>query len=247
MSPSRPQIDTAGRRARLGRRHLLAPGCRAARAEDVAEAVVGLHATDAATVHLAACARLVVPDPAEVERALYDDHSLVRLLCMRRTLFAVGAAFAPVVASSTAGAIAAKERRDMTRWVIGGLPGWDERRLAEVEAKTLTALAARGQAAAADLAVDVPDLRDTIVQSPGKPYEATVAVSSRILRVLAAEGKIRRGRPRGGWTSSSFRWIPGTPFAELPAPPPAEARAALARRWLPRRPSRTSSGGRAGR
>ncbi|KIZ13480.1 winged helix DNA-binding domain-containing protein [Streptomyces natalensis] len=232
MSPSRPQIDTAGRRARLGRRHLLAPGCRAARAEDVAEAVVGLHATDAATVHLAACARLVVPDPAEVERALYDDHSLVRLLCMRRTLFAVGAAFAPVVASSTAGAIAAKERRDMTRWVIGGLPGWDERRLAEVEAKTLTALAARGQAAAADLAVDVPDLRDTIVQSPGKPYEATVAVSSRILRVLAAEGKIRRGRPRGGWTSSSFRWIPGTPFAELPAPPPAEARAALARRWL---------------
>ncbi|ARF55854.1 winged helix DNA-binding domain-containing protein [Streptomyces gilvosporeus] len=229
-SPTR--IDAAGRRARLGRRHLLAPGCRVPRAEDVAEAVVGLHATDAATVHLAACARLVEPEPGEVERALYDDHSLVRLLCMRRTLFAVGAAFAPVVASSTAGAIAAKERRDMTRWVTGGLADWDERRLAEVEARTLAALAARGQATAADLAVDVPDLRDTIVQSPGKPYEATVAVSSRILRVLAAEGKIRRGRPRGGWTSSSFRWTPGTPFAELPAPPPAEARAALARRWL---------------
>ncbi|MGW2628272.1 winged helix DNA-binding domain-containing protein [Streptomyces chattanoogensis] len=232
MSHSRPRIDTEGRRARLGRRHLLAPAYRAARAEEVADAVVGLHATDAATVHLAACARLAVPDPGEVERALYDDRSLVRLLCMRRTLFAVGGALAPVVASSTAGAIAAKERRDMTRWVTGGAPGWDERRLAETEAKTLAALAARGEATAADLAAEVPELRDTIVVSPGKPYQATVAVSSRILRVLAAEGKIRRGRPRGGWTSSSFRWVPGTAFADLPAPPPAEARAGLARRWL---------------
>ncbi|MFI9049375.1 winged helix DNA-binding domain-containing protein [Streptomyces sp. NPDC053427] len=232
MSHPRPHIDALGRRARLGRRHLLAPAYRSARTEEVADAVVGLHASDAATVHLAACARLTAPDPAEVERALYDDGSLVRLLCMRRTLFAVGAGLAPVVASSTALAIAAKERRDMTRWIIGGLPGWDERRLAEVEAKALAALTARGEATAGDLATDVPELRDTIVVSPGKRYEATVAVSSRILRVLAAEGRIRRGRPRGGWTSSSFRWTPGTAFADLPAPPAPEARADLARRWL---------------
>ncbi|MEV0368474.1 winged helix DNA-binding domain-containing protein [Streptomyces sp. NPDC050636] len=232
MPHSRPHIGTPARRARLGRRHLLAAAHRAASAEEVADAVVGLHATDAATVHLAACARLAVPDPGDVERALYDDVSLVRLLCMRRTLFAVGAGLAPVVGSSTAQAIAAKERRDMTRWVTGAIPGWDERRLAEVETKTLTALAARGEATAAELAADVPDLRDTAVVSPGKPYEATVAVSSRILRVLAAEGRIRRGRPRGGWTSSSFRWAPGTALADLAAPPAPEARAELARRWL---------------
>ncbi|MFJ9851310.1 winged helix DNA-binding domain-containing protein [Streptomyces sp. NPDC101150] len=232
MSRPRPHIDASGRRARLGRRHLLAPAYRSARTEEVADAVVALHASDAATVHLAACARLTAPGPAEVERALYDDRSLVRLLCMRRTLFAVGAGLAPVVASSTALAIAAKERRNMTRWVLGGAPGWDERRLAEVEARTLAALTARGEATAGDLAADVPDLRDTIVVSPGKPYEATVAVSSRILRVLAAEGTVRRGRPRGGWTSSSFRWTPGTAFADLPAPPAPEARAGLARRWL---------------
>ncbi|WP_328688342.1 winged helix DNA-binding domain-containing protein [Streptomyces caniferus] len=228
----RPRIDTAGRRARLGRRQLLAPAYRADRAEEVADAVVALHASDPATVHLAACARLTAPDPAGVERALYDDGSLVRLLCMRRTLFAVGAALTPVVASSTAQAIAAKERAGMVKWITEGAPGWDERRLAEVEARTLAALRAHGEATAAELAAEVPDLRDTIVVSPGKPYQATVAVSSRILRVLAAEGRIRRGRPRGGWTSSSFRWRPGTAFAELPAPPAPEARAALARHWL---------------
>ncbi|MEU9112048.1 winged helix DNA-binding domain-containing protein [Streptomyces sp. NPDC048483] len=232
IRPPRPRIDSAGRRARLGRRHLLAPAYRAARTEEVADAVVGLHATDAATVHLSACARLAEPDPGDVERALYDDLSLVRLLCMRRTLFAVGAEFVPVVASSTGRAIAARERAGMVKWITGGAPGWDERRLAEAEVKTLAALAARGEATAADLASDVPDLRTTIVQSPGKPYEARVAVSSRVLRVLAAEGKVRRGRPRGGWTSSSFRWTPGAAFADLPAPPAPEARAALARRWL---------------
>ncbi|MGW2009673.1 winged helix DNA-binding domain-containing protein [Streptomyces nigrescens] len=232
MSHSRPHIDTAGRRARLGRRQLLAGGHRADRVEEVAEAVVGLHASDPATVHLAACARLAEPDPAEVERALYDDGSLVRMLGMRRTLFAVGAGLVPVVASSTARAVAAKERAGLVRWLTEGAPGWDERRLAEAEAKVLAVLGGRGAATAAELTAEVPELREAIVVSPGKPYEATVAVSSRILRVLAAEGRIRRGRPRGGWTSSSFRWTPGTAFAEVPAPPAPEARAALARRWL---------------
>ncbi|MGW7024369.1 winged helix DNA-binding domain-containing protein [Streptomyces decoyicus] len=232
MSHSRPRIDTAGRRARLGWRQLLAPAYRAARTEEVADALVGLHASDPATVHLAACARLAAPDPADVERALYDEGSLVRMLCMRRTLFAVGAALAPVVASSTARAIAAKERAGTVKWITEGAPGWDERRLADVEARTLAALRAHGEATAAELAAEVPDLRDTLVVSPGKPYQATVAVSSRILRTLAAEGRIRRGRPRGGWTSSTFRWRPGTAFADLAAPPAPEARADLARRWL---------------
>ncbi|MGW7639272.1 winged helix DNA-binding domain-containing protein [Streptomyces decoyicus] len=232
MSHSRPRIDTAGRRARLGRRQLLAPAYRAARTEEVADALVGLHASDPATVHLAACARLAAPDPADVERALYDEGSLVRMLCMRRTLFAVGAALAPVVASSTARAIAAKERAGTVKWITEGAPGWDERLLADVEARTLAALRAHGEATAAELAAEVPDLRDTLVVSPGKPYQATVAVSSRILRTLAAEGRIRRGRPRGGWTSSTFRWRPGTAFADLAAPPAPEARADLARRWL---------------
>lgn len=233
MAPSpRPRTDAAQRRARLGHRHLLAATAKARTAEETADALVALHATDAATVHLSARARLATPDPAELDRALYEDRTLVRMLCMRRTLFAVSTTLAPVVAAAAAGPVAAKERRDTAKWITEGLPDWDERRLAEAEAETLAALEARGEATAADLAADVPDLRATIVVSPGKPYEATVAVSSRILRTLAAEGRIRRGRPRGGWTSSSFRWTPGTAWAGLPAPDPAEARARLTRRWL---------------
>ncbi|MGW5121540.1 DNA glycosylase AlkZ-like family protein [Streptomyces noursei] len=130
MSPApatRPRIDAAQRRARLARRHLLAPEHRAATAEETADAVVALHASDPATVHLAACARLRAPDRTEVERALYDDRSLVRMLCMRRTLFALGTELAPVIASAAARPIAARERRGLVKWVRDGLD-WDDAR-----------------------------------------------------------------------------------------------------------------------
>ncbi|TQM78001.1 winged helix DNA-binding protein [Saccharothrix saharensis] len=68
MTPAR--IDDAGRRARPGVRHLLST--RAARVEDVVDALVGLHATDPATVFLSACARLDQPSVAAVEAALYE-------------------------------------------------------------------------------------------------------------------------------------------------------------------------------
>lgn len=43
------------------------------------------------------------------------------------------------------------------------------------------------------------------------------------------EGRIARGRPQGGWTSSRFRWILAP---DLPDPPDADAHAALLGRWL---------------
>ncbi|GHF47460.1 hypothetical protein GCM10010218_31040 [Streptomyces mashuensis] len=227
-----PHISDEQRRARLARRHLLAPARRAARAEDVADAVVGLHATDPATVYLAACARLAEPSAAEVDRVLYEDVSVVRLLSMRRTLFAVTTELAPYVNASTARGIARRERAQMMKALAtcaDAAEPWDERRLAETERAALAALAARGEATTSELAQDVPALRETVVMSPGKPYEARRSVGSWVLGVLAADGHIRRGRPRGSWTSSLHRWAVA---AELPEPPEREARAELVRRWL---------------
>ncbi|GAA0485043.1 winged helix DNA-binding domain-containing protein [Streptomyces sp. NPDC046215] len=226
----RPRITDAQRRARLGHRHLLAPGRRAARAEDVADALVALHATDAATVYLSACARLAEPSPAEVERALYEDVTLVKLLSMRRTLFAVSSELAPYVNSSTARAVADRERAQFLKFLREGAgSAWDERRLARTEREVLAALAARGEATTAELAADVPALRETIVVSPGKPYEGRQSVGSRLLRLLASDGHVRRSRPRGSWTSSMYAWAP---VPQLPEIPVREAKAELARRWL---------------
>jgi hypothetical protein len=73
------------RRARLGIRHGLAVS--AETVDDAAAAVVGLHASDPATVYLSARARVSGFGSEDLEDALYADRSLVRLWGMRRTLF----------------------------------------------------------------------------------------------------------------------------------------------------------------
>lgn len=217
------------RRIRLGRRHRLAPSARADSVVAVADAVVALHATDAATVFLSACARLSKAGVEPVEQALYEDVSLVRLLSMRNTLFTVSRELAPCVDASNARAVAAKERRTLLKHFEEDGHGLDESWLAEAERETLTVLTARGRATGSELSAAVPALRTKITVFPGKKYETVQGVASRIIRILAAEGRIRRDRPRGSWTSSQFRWTASEPW---PTRATAEAQAELAVRWL---------------
>ncbi|WP_406341149.1 winged helix DNA-binding domain-containing protein [Streptomyces sp. NBC_00648] len=228
MTPARQKITAEARRARLGTRHLLTPAARAATPEAVADALVALHATDPATVYLAVAARMGNASVGELERALYEDHSLVRMLCMRRTMFVLPRALAPVADAAAARAVAVRERAGLAK-VIEEQLGFDAKWFAATQEAVLAALAARGEATAAQLADDVPDLKSQIVQAPGKPYEARPRITSRFLGVLAAEGRIRRGRPLGTWASSQFRWTVAEPHPELAAD---EARAELATRYL---------------
>ncbi|MFH8789847.1 winged helix DNA-binding domain-containing protein [Streptomyces roseoverticillatus] len=226
------RISDDQRRARLARRHLLHPAHRAGSTEEVADALVGLHATDAATVSLSACARMAEPSPGDVDRALYEDVSLVKLLSMRRTLFAVTTDLAPYVSSSTARAIALRERATLLKHLRENAEGhapWDEQRLARTEREVLDALAARGEATTAEISKDVPALRETLLMSPGKAYESRQSVGSRVLRLLAADGHLRRARPRGSWTSSLYPWALVPPIPDMDV---REAKAELARRWL---------------
>jgi hypothetical protein len=68
----------------------------------------------------------------------------------------------------------------------------------------------------------------------GKTWAGQVGVSTRVLFLLATEQRAVRGRPRGTWTSSQYRWSPMD--AWLPDGVPRlthdDARAELARRWL---------------
>lgn len=229
MSAPVPSVGDDQRRARLARRHLLLPARRAGRVEEVADALVGLHATDAATVYLSACARLARPSAAEVERALYEDVTLVKLLSMRRTLFAVTEDCAPYVSSSTARAIAVKERATLLKHLAEHAEGWDGQRLAATEREVLAALERLGEATTAELAAEVPALRETMVMSAGKAYEARQSVGSRLLRLLASDGHVRRCRPRGSWLSSSYPWALVPQWPDLPV---REAKAEVVRRWL---------------
>jgi hypothetical protein len=223
------------RRARLALRHGLAGPHRFGDVVDVADAIVALHATDPASVFLAARARLATPSIAMIEAALYEARTLVRMLGMRRTMFVVPAALAGVVqASSTRALIPGERKRFIALLQESGVADDGARWLRETEEAAYAALVARGEATAAELGQDVPALRAKTAVAMDKPYGAIQGVSTKVLFLLAAEGRIVRGRPLGSWTSTLYRWAPvATWLGGGIAEHETEAAAAeLVRRWL---------------
>ncbi|MGZ4794560.1 MAG: winged helix DNA-binding domain-containing protein [Acidimicrobiia bacterium] len=225
-------VDTTQRRARLGRRHHLAR--RAGDVEGVAAALVGLHSSDPATVHLAARARVRRFGTTDLERALYDDRVLLRVLGMRRTMFVTDLDGAGVMHAACTRALVAGERTRLVRLLEGqGIARDGARWLRRVGDATVAAIDARGTATAAELATVGPELGERLRMGEGRSWAATVGVSTRMLFLLATEGRIVRARPRGSWTSSQYEWATRDAWVgPLPEPAPEPARVELLRRWL---------------
>jgi hypothetical protein len=228
-------VIVAERRARLALRHHLAPVARTDDIIEIAGDVLGLHATDAATVYLAAVARMATPDVDAIDAALYEDRSLLRMLGMRRTMFVVPATLAPMVQAACTLDIAAKERKRTIKFLqdarfVDEPATW----LARVEHETFAAIVKRGAALATELSDDVPHLRGQIDIGVGTKWAGKIGVSSRVLFLLSADGLIVRGRPRGSWTSTQYRWASTAEWlGDALAPPPSDAaRVTLAHRWL---------------
>jgi DNA glycosylase AlkZ-like len=225
------RIDTTERRARLVVRHRLAPASRAADPLEAADALVALHSTDAATVFLSTWARTRDFESDQLERVLYEDRALVRMLGMRRTLWVVPRELAAVVDAACTRTVAARERRRLEKFVArSGVAedpaGWIDR----VAAAALEALATRGESFTSDLTRADPLLATKIRLGAGTRWEADVSAASRILPLLAAEGAVVRGRPRGLWTHGQYRWELAPD--RLGDADTATAQRALLGRWL---------------
>jgi hypothetical protein len=229
------RISTAERRARLARRHRLVADSRAQDPVEVARSLVAVHSTDPSSVYLGILARMTGGGIADVERALYEDRTLLRLLGMRRTVFVASPEIAPLIQAGCSRAVAATERRKLLRWladadVAGDVTGW----LAGAEQAALSALIKRGEATAAELAGDDPRLAVRLSPGRGISSEGQFTIASRVLFLLAADGKVARGRPRGSWTSHQHRWVPMADWypSGLDGWATHDAELELARRWL---------------
>ena len=172
--------------------------------------------------------------PGDVERALYEERSLVRLLAMRRTLWTVPRELVPVVFAGATRAVAARERKRLEGFVresgVSTRPGaW----ITRAGNAAVAAVAARGEAMTTEVTKDVPLLAKKLRFGAGK-WAVEQSAGARVLPQMAMEGRLVRGRPRGTWISPQFRWVTaedwlGGPIEELDV---AEAQAELLRRWL---------------
>jgi hypothetical protein len=228
------RIGVEQRRARLARRHALAPDARASSPVEAARAVVALHSTDAATVFLSTRARTREFEVVDLESALYAQRSLVRMLGMRRTLWVVPRDLVPVVDAACTRTIAARERRRLEGFVAASGASEDPVSwIDEMAAAALHALEARGEASTSEVTRDEPLLGTKLRLGVGTRWETQVSTASRVMPLLAAEGAIVRARPRGSWANGQYRWVPVRDWlGEVEAADPADARAELLRRWL---------------
>src|SRR5258708_3784438 len=223
------------RRARLSRRHHLAPANRAASATEVARGIVGLHGTDPATVFVAAWARMKNAEVAGIEQELYEDRSLVRVLVMRRTAFVLPPEEAAIALAACVRSVGQVQRRQLVQWIEKAAIAKDGARwLRKLEESTFDAVAARGAATAVQVSQDVPLLRRELVVRVGTRNEARISLASFVLRLLAVDGRLMRGRPRGGWLSTQWSWSSTRYWLghELKPWTIEDAQAELVRRWL---------------
>ena len=158
------RIGLSERQARLAVRHGLAK--RAAGPADAARRLVALHATDPASVFLAIWARTGAVTVADIEDALYERRSLMRMLGMRRTMFVVPVEVAPVIEAACTKAIAVKQRRLYSQILADAGVG-DEVWLKDVEDAAERALVRLGQATGAQLSAAEPRLRTQVLRAEG--------------------------------------------------------------------------------
>ena len=228
-------ISPDERRRRLVTRHHLTPATRIDNVGHIAADLVGLHATDPASIYLSAMARMAHPTIDRVDHALHEDRSLLRMHGMRMTIFAVAREHVPAVQRSCSDPIVERERTKLAgmledQGVTDDGDAWIER----VSTATIAALEARGEALARELSDDVPELTQKLRFGGTAKWAGEMGLSTRILFLLGTGGRIVRTRPRGTWVSSQYRWTSARSWLGEPIPDmdPADARAELLAAWL---------------
>ncbi len=227
-------IDDDERRARLARRHALHPEHRVADPVAATRAMTVLHSTEPHSVHLAIRARTHGVTLADVDRALYDDRTLVKQLAMRRTLFVFPRDLLPAAWGSASARVAGTEARRLAAdvekaGVCADGAAWVNQAVAQVAAR----LAAGDDLDVAALRRELPDLEARIVFGSGA-WTQEAAAGPRVVTVAGARGLVVRGPNGGHWRLSRPRWTSTRSWlGDVPeALDEAAGYAELVRRWL---------------
>jgi len=194
------------RRHRLARRHAIAPAHRVTTPEEATVAMTVLHATEAPSIYLSVAARTDAT-VQDVDRALYDDRSLVRQLAMRRTLFVFPRDLLPAAWGSAAARVAEAERRRIARNVeedgraADGF-AWLDTRRDEIE----VLLREHGALSAQKIREALPELDVKVATSATSRWGGPTPVAPRVLNLLGASAVLARGPNAGIWRANRPTW-----------------------------------------
>lgn len=225
-------VTDAERRARLARRQGLAVPFGSV--EEATTRLTVLHATEAATVHLALWARVPGVTVADVDAALYDARSIVKQLAMRRTLFVFPRDLLPAAWGSASARVAAQQHALLVK-DARGFAADPEAWVKAACAAVLARLADGTPRTTAELRAELPELTGTFTRgTPDKKWGGVGHMAPRIMTLLGARAEVVRAGNAGHWRLNKPTWTTTEAWlGEVPAAWKAEeGYAELVRRWL---------------
>jgi hypothetical protein len=247
MSERRPlvganqRIEVSQVNSYLAHKQHLLPDSRGDDVVQVTRDIVALHATAATGPYFSLWARVGDFRREMLEDALYEQRTLVKLLCMRVTLHVVVSEEAPFC--HQAFPFDFLERPTPPQFRGAGLlsgagvcsEDGAEALLDDLHQRVLAVVAENGPSTVRQMGSKVPELRAKIRHDVGKAYEGEFSIGSRLVGGMCARGLLVRARPRGTWRSNLYEyalpsdWLQGV---DLDSVTQGEARVWLVRRYL---------------
>jgi hypothetical protein len=166
----------------LAKQHLADSPISAAMTSVVRDAV-GLHASDSRTPYLSLLARVPDFEKEDLEKALYEGHSLAKIRCMRKTIYVHGAESFPAVYAATGASVAKASENYM---IYRGVSLYDYEAVSEKILKMLAGNPLTARQLKSNLATDM-DI-------------------SAVLYYMCDTGLLLRDRPPAGWLDKQHRY-----------------------------------------
>ena len=211
-----PNLDIASTVSDALARQHLRDDARATDVVQTARDIVGLHATVAPNPYLQLRMRVSGFERSTLDRELYEQRSLIRVRCMRGTLFALPLDLLPVAWAATRHLVL---NTSASYLASQGL-----------DTKSYEQWANRTEALLSTQALSAAQLRSALGAGPQVRLPA-------VLNQMCDEGRLLRDRPVAGWRDARHtyrRFAEALPEVRLDSCSPAEATRLLIERYLAR-------------
>jgi hypothetical protein len=232
------RVTSAQVNAYVWHRQHLAPSSRERAISAILRDGGPLRATPPLTPYLSLWARLEHLERRDLETALYESHTLLRVPGLQARLQILSAEDYPLYfqAAKLLGPTGAPSTLDdLLAPTPSGPEDGRSLRHADIVQRVLEVMNTRGPCTVAELSELLPMLRAR-VQAEGEPDEgAVVTLGARLIPALCAQGLLIRAEARGGWRSTSFSyatlssWVPAL---RLDSIAPAAARQEVILRYI---------------
>ena len=213
--PLRFPIDQVNRYV-LHKQHLT-PGSQARDAVSVVRDVGPIRATPAASLYISLWARVKGFARQQLDTALYQERTFVRVPCMHARLYLVPSEDLSAYYQTLKPLLllGLHDLDDLVGDSYSKSEGNHPLRSSELAQRVLEVMSTRGPSTLVELAELLPELNTRIHYDPDNPELGHSRLATRLIPAMCAEGTLIRAQTRGRWRSDLYSyttlhsWLPG--------------------------------------